>query len=80
MGAMKRGWGTCCTFKVINLTYLHVLRAGMVYIKQTMVRACTIVCSDHSEIYAIAIAGTNIPLSSARTWTLFHQPQKNPRP
>ena len=32
-GAMKQGWGTCGTFKVINLTYLHVLRAGMVYIR-----------------------------------------------
>ena len=31
-GAIKRGWGTSGTFKVINLTYLHILRAGMVYI------------------------------------------------
>ena len=31
-GAMKRGWGTCGKFKAFNLTYLHVLRAGMVYI------------------------------------------------
>ena len=29
---MKRGWGTCGTFKAFNLTYLHVLRSGMVYI------------------------------------------------
>ena len=29
---MKRGRGTCGTFKVINLTYLHVLHAGMVNI------------------------------------------------
>ena len=29
---MKQGQGTCGTFKVINLTYLHVLGAGMVYI------------------------------------------------
>ena len=29
---MKQGRSTCGTFKVINLTYLHVLRAGMVYI------------------------------------------------
>ena len=31
-GVMKQGRGTCGTFKVINLTYLHVLHAGMVYI------------------------------------------------
>ena len=31
---MKQGWGTCGTFKVINLTYLHVLSAGMVFIIQ----------------------------------------------
>ena len=28
---MKRGLGPCSTFKVFNLTYLHVLHAGMVY-------------------------------------------------
>ena len=38
-GAMKRG-----TFKVINLTYLHVLRAGMVYM--AMVRR------DHRYVHA----------------------------
>ena len=36
---MKRGQGTCSTFKAFNLTYLHILRAGMVYI--TMVCART---------------------------------------
>ena len=30
-GVMKGGRGTCSTFKVFNLTYLHVLRAVMVY-------------------------------------------------
>ena len=29
---MKRGWGTCDRFKVFNLTYLHVLHTGIVYI------------------------------------------------
>ena len=32
MGAMKRGRGTCSTFKAFNLMYLHILRAGMVYV------------------------------------------------
>ena len=32
MGAIKQGRGTCSTFKVINLIYLHILRAGIVYI------------------------------------------------
>ena len=30
--------------------------------------------TDHRDIFAIAIARTNIPLSSAHTWTLFHNP------
>ena len=32
-GAIKRGWGTCGTFKAFNLTYLHILPAGIVYIQ-----------------------------------------------
>ena len=31
---MKQGWGTSSMFKVFNLTYLHVLPAGMVNITQ----------------------------------------------
>ena len=31
-GATKQGWGMCSAFKAFNLTYLHVLHAGMVYI------------------------------------------------
>ena len=27
LGAMKRGRGTCSTFKAFNLTYLHILRS-----------------------------------------------------
>ena len=38
-GAMKQGQGTCCTFKAFNLTYLHVLRAGIVYISLWSVHA-----------------------------------------
>ena len=32
--------------------------------------------TDHRDIYAIAIAiaRTNVPLSYASTWTLFHHP------
>ena len=30
--------------------------------------------TDHRDIYAIAIARPNVPLSSAHTWTLFHHP------
>ena len=29
---MKRGLGMCGTFKAFNLTYLHSLHVGMVYI------------------------------------------------
>ena len=41
--------------------------------------AHTMICSDHRDIYAIAIAiaHTNIPLSSVRTWTQFHHPREN---
>ena len=30
IGAIKRGRGMCGTFKAFSLTYLHVVRAGMV--------------------------------------------------
>ena len=45
--------------------------------EQTMVRACTKQTEQTEqtiEIYALAIAfaRTNVPLSSERTWTLFH--------
>ena len=53
---MKKSWGTCGTFKVINLTYLHVLHAGLAFI----------------YAIALAIAHTKVPLSSACIWTLFH--------
>ena len=39
--AMKLGWGTWGRFKVINLTHLQILSAGMVH----MVRARTLICS-----------------------------------
>ena len=31
-------------------------------------------CTYYRDIYTIAIAPTNLPLSSVRTWTLFHHP------
>ena len=36
MGGMKRGRGTCGMFQSCKLTYLHVLRAAMVYISSTV--------------------------------------------
>ena len=44
----------------VNITLWYVHR----YVKKRYVHAI-----------AIAIARTNVPLSSARTWTPFHQPQ-----
>ena len=43
---------------------------------ETMVRACTKQTELTKEIFALAIAfaRTNVPLSSERTWTLFHHP------
>ena len=41
-GAMKRGRGMCGMSQSYKLTYLHILRAGMVYI--TMVCAHTDTC------------------------------------
>ena len=61
MGAMKQGGCMCGAFKVFNLTYLHVLRACMVYI----------------TLWYILVELTNLPLCSAHTWTPFHHPQYN---
>ena len=43
-GAMKRGRGTCGMFKAFNLMYLHVLRAGIVFVV-----VCSEVCAHTIE-------------------------------
>ena len=58
LGAMKQGQGTSGTFKAFNLTYLHALHAGMVYLYRL----------------TLLHARTNVPLSSARLQTSFQQP------
>ena len=54
-GAMKRGWGTCGMFKAFNLTYLQILRAGMVYITlwyvHVPVRAHTGMCTSIKYVH-----------------------------
>ena len=46
-GAMKQERGTCGTFKVLNLTYRHVLRAGMVSARTSRAIAMAMVCSRY---------------------------------
>ena len=63
---MKQGWGTCSTFKAFNLTYLHVLCAGMVYINKRVFNYCqTIVLSlsrgqlsGSPSVQALHLSGT----------------------
>ena len=55
MGAMKHGRGMCSTLKVINLTYLHVVRAGMVYITIWYVPIYRLTLHMHVPKYLLAL-------------------------
>ena len=82
--ALIQGQGMCGTFNPFNLTYLHVLRAGIVYIYKgmwTYQGTCTYLgssrgmCMYHRVIYRLTLyASTNVPLSSARLPTTSQQP------
>ena len=77
---MDQWYGTCTYLGLFSLfrgtcTYLVLFRG-----EHSDHGTCTYqtdLWTDHRYIYALAIAFacTNVPLSSAHTWTLFHQPR-----
>ena len=77
---MKRGRGTCGTFKVINLTYLHVLCAGMVYITLWYVHVPLLHVPVHSRSkmanFLFAVFLYNIGLLSVEYFFSFFIPKK----
>ena len=60
-GRMKEGRGTCVTFKLFDLTYLHILRS-LIYMSRKGPKSCW------------GMLGFVEDLMLGVTWTLFHQP------
>ena len=82
-GVMKRGRGMCGVFQAFNLMYLHILRAGMVYITLWYMHVPRTEQTWYMHVprYVLGLnmltllhAGTNAPLTSARLPTSFQQP------